>query len=615
MENRLENQNSLTKVVKVIRMPPNKSDNSKLNRLLNEPDDIARMPSSELQKLLFDFQAKQLELELQNKELRAALGCNDQLFEKSPIGCLTVDKQGVVQRINDAAINMLGCAKADIQGASFDNYIEPSVRPAYLQFLGKLRDTQKAQVLTLKLMRLDGKILDVECRGSVNFTSSNSIQVCLALNDVTEYKLSENKLSALVNQLESKVNKLTDSHAERKEILKKTVDELNLSRHQLLEREAKLNSILNASIEGIVVIDVAGTVVSVNTAVENIFGYSAKELIGRSINQLLPTTLRRNNDYSLERYLRVIIPNIIGLTQEVEGLRNDGTLVPLDMTIAEFPLDGMQYYSGIVRDVSARKLQEQQEKEHLEKLAHVTRLGLMGEMASGIAHEVNQPLSSVVNYTKACLLFIQHENPDLEKIGEVLQKAHQQALKAGQIIHSMREFVKPRKIHRSTVDINELIYDAISLFDADFKQFLVTIRFELTASLPSVFIDRVQIEQVILNLIRNSIEALKDLPQFTQRQLSVETSLNDANYIVVRVKDNGPGLTELQREKILTPFFTTKASGMGMGLSISRSLVEAHQGTLHFNSKQDKGTTFYFTLPTERSGNEHNKNQDARISG
>jgi signal transduction histidine kinase len=128
-------------------------------------------------------------------------------------------------------------------------------------------------------------------------------------------------------------------------------------------------------------------------------------------------------------------------------------------------------------------------------------------------------------------------------------------------------------------------------------------RFELTKNLPYVFIDQVQIEQVLLNLIRNSIDALKELPQFTQRQLSIETSLNELNYIVVRVKDNGPGLSAIQREKILTPFFTTKASGMGMGLSISRSLVEAHQGTLHFNSKEDKGTTFYFTLPTERPTN------------
>lgn len=424
----------------------------------------------------------------------------------------------------------------------------------------------------------------------------------------TELEENEKNLHERILQLEENIRRKTAHLTESNQALKNSVDELNRSRYQLLEREAKLNSILNASIEGIIVIDTTGIIVSVNAAVENIFGYSAEELIGYSVNRLMPLAMRKKQNYYLEKYLRIFVPKVIGQIREVEGLRKDGSMVPLDMTIAEFPLDGMQYYSGIVRDVSARKMQEQQEKEHLEKLAHVTRLGLMGEMASGIAHEVNQPLSAVVNYTQVCLRFIQNENIDIEKLTDTLKKANQQALKAGQIIHSMREFVKPRKIHRSTVDINDLIYDAISIFEADFKQNLIAMRFELTKNLPCVIIDRVQIEQVILNLIRNSIEALKELPQFTQRQLSIETSLNPVHYIVVRVKDNGPGLSPIQREKILTPFFTTKASGMGMGLSISRSLVEAHHGTLHFNSKEDKGTTFYFTLPTEKALNGRNTN-------
>jgi two-component system, LuxR family, sensor kinase FixL len=415
------------------------------------------------------------------------------------------------------------------------------------------------------------------------------------------------ELSDLVTQLENNISQKTSHLTKSNTALKKTIDELNYSRHQLLEREAKLNSILNASVEGIVVIDMAGIIVSVNAAVENIFGFSPEELIGNSVKLLMPISVRKKQDNYLEKYLRIVIPRAIGHIREVEGLRKDGSLVPLDITVAEFPLDGTQYFSGIVRDVSVRKFQEQQEKEHLEKLAHVTRLGLMGEMASGIAHEVNQPLTAVVNYTQVCLRFLDNEKPDLEKVRDAMLKANQQALKAGQIIHNMREFVKTRKIRRSTVDINDLIYDAISLFESDFKQHLIAMRFELTKSLPIVFIDKVQIEQVILNLIRNSIDALKELPQFTQRQLSVESSLNPLKYIEVRVKDNGPGLTPVQQEKILTPFFTTKASGMGMGLSISRSLVEAHHGTLHFNSKEDKGTTFYFTLPTEIPKNGRNE--------
>jgi PAS domain S-box-containing protein len=574
--------------------------------MLNKVDNIARMSVAEIQQLFAELNARLSELELQNQDLHSSLECHDRLFEKSAISCLSLDKGGIIQRVNNAAIKLLGGAKQDIINTHLTNYLSPDYKTAFDDYLGILSSSKSAQTLNLLLINQAGKHIELACLGSGSLSSDGEEHICLVLNDISFFKESEKKLTHTIQQLEENIRKKTAHLTESNQALKKSVDELNHSRHQLLEREAKLNSILNASIEGIIVIDTSGIIVSVNAAVENIFGYSAEELIGFSVNLLMPIAIRKKQDQYLEKYLRIFIPKVIGQIREVEGLRKDGSLVPLDMTIAEFPLDGMQYYSGIVRDVSARKLQEQQEKEHLEKLAHVTRLGLMGEMASGIAHEVNQPLSAVVNYTQVCLRFIQNENPDLEKIAETLKKANQQALKAGQIIHSMREFVKPRKIHRSTVDINELIYDAIGIFEADFKQQLIAMRFELTKNLPCVIIDRVQIEQVILNLIRNSIEALKELPQFTQRQLSIETTLNHLSYIVVRVKDNGPGLSPIQREKILTPFFTTKASGMGMGLSISRSLVEAHHGTLHFNSKEDKGTTFYFTLPTEKVTNGRN---------
>ena len=569
--------------------------------MLTTTDDIARMSASELQALLLEYQAKQRDLERQNQALRDALANNSQSIDYHvTLACIVIDEAGVIQQANDTAKTLFGCPDETLVSQSLSSFIHPAHEPAFAGNLDAFFDLTNLPN-PLPLQKHDGSPLYVDCIAANRSAVDGNTLIFLSFYNVTDYKAKENNLIETIDQLEEGIRKKTTDLTESYQALEKTVDELNQSRHQLLEREAKLNSILNASIEGIIVIDTGGTIVSVNAAVENIFGFSAEELIGDSVNLLMPITLRKKQGNNLEKYLKVIIPRIIGQIREVEGLRKDGSLVPLDMTIAEFPLDGMQYYSGIVRDVSARKLQEQQEKEHLEKLAHVTRLGLMGEMASGIAHEVNQPLSAVVNYTQVCLRFIQNENPDMAKIAETLNKANQQALKAGQIIHSMREFVKPRKIHRSTVDINELIYDAIGIFEADFKQHLIAMRFELTKNLPPVIIDQVQIEQVILNLIRNSIDALKELPQFTQRQLSVETSLNPANYIVVRVKDNGPGLSPIQREKILTPFFTTKASGMGMGLSISRSLVEAHHGTLHFNSKEDKGTTFYFTLPTEKA--------------
>ncbi len=564
------------------------------------------MSSAKSQERALKFQASKVELQEQNQELALAISRYETFFDKSTIGYVTLAQDGKVQFINHAALILFNCTQEEILGATLTQHIHPSSQTVYTQYLTSLANAKTPKISWLTLNSPDENTIEIECRGSVGVINGKT-EFCLALHDISEHKHSEKKLFDLIQQLEVDIRKKTEFLTKTNQDLKDTIDQLNYSKRQLLEREAKHNSILNASIEGIIVIDPVGRIVSANAAVEKIFGYSTVELIGCSISLLMPVAMWKKKDAYLEKYLNVFIPKVIGQIREVEGLRKDGSLVPLDMTIAEFPLDGMQYYSGIVRDVSARKSQELQEKEHLEKLAHVTRLGLMGEMASGIAHEVNQPLSAVVNYTQVCLHFLQTESPDLANIADIMRKANQQALRAGQIIHSMREFVKPRKIHRSTVDINDLIYDAIGLFEADFKQNLIAMRFELTKGLPDVFIDRVQIEQVIVNLIRNSIDALKDLPQFTQRQLSIETSLNHLNYIVVRVKDNGPGLTDIQQEKILTPFFTTKSSGMGMGLSISRSLVEAHHGTLHFNSKEDKGTTFYFTLPTENSANDRNK--------
>ena len=363
--------------------------------------------------------------------------------------------------------------------------------------------------------------------------------------------------------------------------------------------EAKLNAIFNASVEGIITIDMSDIIVSSNAAVETIFGYKPEDLMGCSINKLMPSSLKEMNNYRSPGDVKCV-----GQIQEIEGICKNGSMVPLDLSMAEYSIDNAHYFTYIVRDESLRKHREQQDKAHLDQLAHVTRLGLMGEMASGIAHEVNQPLAAISSYTQASINLINTENPDLVKLTEILYKNQQQALRAGRIIHRMREFVKSHSKHRSTDDINTLIYDAVSLCTAELKHNGIKLTFELKNHLPSVYVDHVQIEQVIINLIRNSVDALQNLPATQERHLTIDSRLTPDNCIQVGVKDNGSGLDEDQQQKILMPFYTTKTDGMGMGLSISRSLIEAHGGTLHFKSELGKGSTFYFTLPTRRTPDE-----------
>jgi len=590
--------------------------------------DIARMSTNDIQKLLFEFQVHQIELKMQNEELNrahheltASRDTYAQLYDSSPVGFLTLNEAGIIQKANIAAAALLDCPKEDLIGKRLGKFIHPSDQDNYYLFIHRLLAQKTGQDFNAnskdtgawpthpecKYFQLctdasqpgdqNNGLTYIECYARVVYNDKNALHICLTINNITERKQAQETIAYLNEKLEEKVRRQTSELIVTNLSLMKKVEELRRSKHQLLEREAKLNSIFNASVEGIITINMSNIIVSANAAVETIFGYKPEELIGCRINDLIPSSLKEMDDSSLPNAVR-----LTGQIQEVEGIHKNGFTVPLDLSIAEFSVDNVHYFTHIVRDVSLRKRQEQQDKEHLDELAHVTRLGLMGEMASGIAHEVNQPLSAISSYTQVSLNLINTETPDLVKLTEILYKTQQQALRAGRIIHRMREFLKSHVKHRSTAEINNLIHEAVSLCIADFKQHGIKLIFELENNLPPIYVDHVQIEQVLINLIRNSIDALKTLPAKQQRHLAIHSRLTPNNSIQVRVKDNGPGLDIDQQQKILTPFYTTKANGMGMGLSISRSLIEAHDGSLHFNSQSGKGTTFYFILPiTEKT--------------
>ncbi len=592
--------------------------------------DIARMSTEDIQKLLFEFQAHQIELEMQNEalnkahqELTASRDDYAQLYDSSPVGYLTLNEAGAIQKANLAAAVLLGCSKQELINKRLSKFIHPSGQDDYYLFIRNLLAQKTGHVLNAivrdkqtssthpecKYFQFCAYLSQpydkyksptyVECYARVVYDDKNALQICLTINNVTERKQAQETIAGLNEKLEEKVRRQNNALTTANLSLMKKVEELRRSKHQLVEREAKLNSIFNASVEGIITIDMADCIVSANAAVETIFGYKPAELVGCNIEKIMPSPPRQLNYSRLPHAVK-----FVDQIQEVEGLRKDGSMVPLDLSIAEFSIDNTHYFTNIVRDVSVRKHQEQQDKQHLDELAHVTRLGLMGEMASGIAHEVNQPLAAITTYTQVSLNYLKAEHLDLEKLTEVLLKTQQQALRAGGIVHRMREFVKSHSKHRSTTDLNALIHDAVALCIAELKQNDIKLTFELENNLPPIYVDQIQIEQVLINLIRNSVDTLKNLPANQPRQLTIDSLLIPNNHIQVRIKDSGYGLNEEQQQKILTPFYTTKADGMGMGLSISRSIIEAHKGVLHFNSQLEKGTTFYFTLPVRRKSNE-----------
>lgn len=415
----------------------------------------------------------------------------------------------------------------------------------------------------------------------------------------TNLRASGERIGMLERKLAEQAKELTESNL----ALRQNIEALKESKQRLREREAKLNSIFNAAVEGIITIDRNGCVVTANAAVKSILGYAEEELVGKSVNMLMSPEQAEQHDQHIRNYIDRGNSKIIGSIREVEGLHKGGWRVPLDLSLAEFFIDGEIFFTGILRDTRQRKLQEQENREHLEELAHVMRLGLMGEMASGIAHEVNQPLTAIVAYTEVSVNLLKSPNPDTVKLAGILAKIHQQGLRAGQIIHQMRDFIRSKTTSRVPVSINQLIRDCIGLCAADIKLQNIKLGLELAADLPPAYVNEVQIEQVLINLLRNAIEAMKDLPHDHQRLLNIQTHLDRRQYIEIVVTDNGPGISAADHSKILRPFYTTKKNGMGMGLSISRSLIEAHHGALRFNSMAGNGCTFYVTLPSKEQAN------------
>ena len=263
----------------------------------------------------------------------------------------------------------------------------------------------------------------------------------------------------------------------------------------------------------------------------------------------------------------------------------------------EYTVDGqVSRLVGCSQDVTEQILSEQQDQIHLDQLAHITRLGLMGEMATGIAHEVNQPLTAATNYASALKILATAEHPDVEKIAKIAGLVAEQTLRAGKIIHRMKAFCQNQDTTSTSTNINTLIKDCIVLCNNDFKKHNVTLKLELADSLPMLLVDSIKIEQVLINLIRNSTEALsaQDNPTKT---ITLSSLMLDENQLQIQVRDNGSGIEQALQEKLFMPFVTTKTEGMGMGLSICRSLIVAHRGTLTFDSQLGLGTCFYITLP------------------
>ncbi len=364
--------------------------------------------------------------------------------------------------------------------------------------------------------------------------------------------------------------------------------------------EALLHSILATVPDAMIVIDEVGIILSFSAAAEQLFGYSESEASGQNVEILMPQPDRRQHGSYMHRYLTTGQRRIIGIGRITIGQRRDGSTFPMELSVGEARTAHSRVFTGFVRDLTRRQATEVRLEEIQAELAHASRVSAMGTMASSLAHELNQPLTAVANYVEAARDLLAMPNAEnVAIVREALGDAATQAVRAGQIVRRLRDFIARGDSDKRVENLRGLINEANALALIGVAELGIDIRIAIDDRISGVLVDKVQVQQVLVNLIRNAVEALTDAPV---RRLTISAVPTADQMVQVSVVDTGPGLNDEVESKLFRPFVSTKDAGMGLGLSICQTIIEAHNGRIWLDKPAEGGTAFRFTLAAAEVG-------------
>jgi two-component system sensor kinase FixL len=358
----------------------------------------------------------------------------------------------------------------------------------------------------------------------------------------------------------------------------------------------RLIALLDATVDALVIIDHKGNIELFNSAAQKLFGYTQHDVLGKKVKMLMPTPFSVEHDKYLSSYMDSGEAKIIGKGRKVRGKKSNGEEFPIFLSVGEVKYSSHIQFVGIIRDISEQERDRIEAQKSRDRLSHASRLSAMGELAAGIAHEMNQPLAAISSYAQASKRLMQSATAENEiKVNAALDKICDQAIRAGEIINRLRTFVKKRVAQRESVDLNALILETVNLAKVDTRILDHEVILQLCLSKPpKLLADPVQIQQVLLNIIRNGIDAMEHLKG---APLRIHSQWLSDEMIEVSVIDCGLGIDEETSSGIFNPFFTTKETGMGMGLAVSQTIIHAHGGRIYFGSGQPSGIIFSFSLP------------------
>lgn len=355
------------------------------------------------------------------------------------------------------------------------------------------------------------------------------------------------------------------------------------------EDRAYLSAVVSGALDGIIAIDQTGIIQSFNRAAAELFGYTPDEVIGRNVSLLMPEPYRGGHDTFIKKYLETGIAKIIGIGRVVEGQRKDGSVFPMELGVTAVNTGDRRFFVGFIHDLSERRRFEARMEE-----LHAGRLDLIENMTIGLTHELKQPLAATNFYLNIARKMLNDKSFSKDAIEQSLDNAIKQVFRVSEIMDNLRQFIARGETVKTVQSLNEVIRTACVFTETISKEQNVETMVHLEAANDRVLINRVQIQQVVINLKRNAVEAMQ---HSEKRELTVSTRLVGGNMIRTDIADTGPGLSESVKNRLFEPFTTTKPQGLGVGLSISRSIIEAHQGKILVEPNPGGGAVFGFILP------------------
>lgn len=361
------------------------------------------------------------------------------------------------------------------------------------------------------------------------------------------------------------------------------------------------DALMEAAVDAIIIINRVGRIERFNRAAELLFGYTEEEAIGRNVNMLMPEPHRSSHDGYLARYRETGKAAIIGRGREETAVKKNGETFPMLLSVGEIRQEGGRRFVGFVRDMTEYRAAEQQVRQLEERLLHADRLVTLGELTAGIAHEINQPLTAIAAYADAGRSMIErHAEPPREDMHSICERIGEQSRRAADVVQRLRKMVRSGRVTKSRCDVNDIVRNVLLLFEYDIKKMDIQLNFRPLKNGPDIYVDEIQIQQVLVNLVKNSLDALIESGQANGR---IDISVRRKQALIeLAVQDNGPGIAKDKEGKLFEAFFTTKEQGVGLGLSICRSIATAHGGTLRYSEPENGGSCFTLLLPLELIG-------------